>query len=81
VPAPERVNLLVGAIEIILGLALWVPALQSYAAMGVIALLIAVFPANIYHFQKARKTGKQLIATIIRLPIQGLLIWWAYSFV
>ncbi len=81
VPAPERVNLLVGAIEIILGVALWIPVLQSYAAIGIIAILIAVFPANIYHFQKAREKKKQLLATIIRLPVQGLLIWWAYGFV
>ncbi len=81
VPAPKRVNLLVGAIEIILGIGLWIPTLQSYAAMGIIALLVAVFPANIFHHQLAKKEGKLVLATIIRLPVQGLLIWWAYTFI
>jgi uncharacterized membrane protein len=51
------------------------------AAMGVITLLMAVFPANIYHFQLAVRKGKYIIPTLIRLPIQGLLIYWAYTFI
>ncbi len=81
VPQPEKVNLLVGAIEVGLGLALLFPTTRSLAAYGVIALLIAVFPANWYHHQKARKKQKGVIATLIRLPIQLLLIYWAYTFV
>lgn len=80
VPEPEKVNLLVGAIEITLGLALLFSFTRHYAALGIILLLIAVFPANIYHFQKARKKKKQEMGTLIRLPIQLLLIYWAYSF-
>jgi len=81
VPYPEKVNIFVGVIEIILGVALFIPSLRTYAAYGIIALLIAVFPANVYHFQKARAKGKHVIPTIIRLPIQGLLIYWAYTFI
>jgi uncharacterized membrane protein len=46
----------------------------------IIALLIAVFPANIqmaidfYH-----KQHPSLWAALLRLPLQLLLIWWAYS--
>lgn len=81
VPYPEQVNIVVGVIEIFLGAALLFAPLRSYAAIGIILLLIAVFPANIYHFQKARSKKKQVIPTLIRLPIQGLLIYWAYTFV
>ena len=81
VPEPEKVNLIVGAIEVALAVGLIFEATRSYAAWGIIALLIAVFPANWYHFQKARKKGKHQTATLIRLPIQLLLIYWAYSFV
>ncbi len=80
VPAPEKVNILVGVIEIVLGIALFFSATRVYAVWGIIALLIAVFPANIYHFQKARKKKKGMLGTMIRLPIQLLLIYWAYSF-
>lgn len=80
VPSPEKVNILVGVIEIALGVLLLIPATTSIAAWGVIALLIAVFPANVYHHQKARAKGKHVMATLIRLPIQALLIFWAYCY-
>lgn len=81
VPYPEQVNIFVGAVEILLGIALMIPATQSLAAWGIIALLVAVFPANVYHHQKARKKGKHVIPTLIRLPIQGLLIFWASLYI
>jgi len=80
VPAPEKVNILVGIFEVLLGIGLVIPATRSIAAWGTIALLIAVFPANVYHHQKARAKGKHVIPTLIRLPVQLLLIWWAYSY-
>ena len=80
VPAPEKVNIVVGIIEIILGIALLFSATRSFAAFGIIALLVTVFPANIYHFQKAKAKNKNVTATLIRLPIQLLLIYWAYTF-
>ncbi|WP_046759121.1 DoxX family protein [Kordia jejudonensis] len=81
VPSPEKVNILVGVIEIILGIAVIFEATRSYAAIGIIALLIAVFPANWNHFQMARRKGKYVIPTLIRLPMQAFLIYWAYTFV
>ena len=81
VPSPEQVNLIIGAIEIILGIGLLIPFTRSFAAIGIIILLIVVFPANIYHFQKSLKKGKFVIPTLIRLPVQFLLIYWAYVFV
>lgn len=80
VPAPEKVNLIVGAIEIALGIGVLIPATRSWAAWGIIALLVAVFPANVYHFQKALRKKKMVVPTLIRLPVQLLLIYWAYSF-
>lgn len=80
VPYPEKVNLLVGAIEILLGIGLLFSATRSYAAWGIIALLIAVFPANIYHYQMEKQKGKNTWPTLIRLPIQALLIYWAFTF-
>ena len=81
VPFPEKINILVGSVEIVLGIALLFSITRSYAAIGIIALLVAVFPANFYHFQKARKKGMHIIPTLIRLPVQALLIYWAYTFI
>ena len=81
VPQPEKINILVGVIEMALGILLFFSGTRQYAAWGIIALLIAVFPANIYHHQLAKRKGKNTLPTLIRLPIQALLIYWAYTFV
>lgn len=81
VPKPELVNIIVGVAEIALGLMLLFPQTRSIAAWGIIALLIAVFPANIYHHIKARRKGKHVTATMIRLPFQILFIYLAYLYI
>ena len=68
-----------GLFEIALGVLLFVPALTRVAAWGLIALLVAVFPANI---QMA--VNPQLYSDInptalwLRLPLQAVLVAWAY---
>ena len=80
VPYPKVINYVVGTIEIALGVIMWMDDYRKIAAWGTIALLIAVFPANIYHHQKARKKQKRVTSTMIRLPVQILLIYWAYYY-
>ncbi len=70
-----------GAIEILLGTLLIPLSTRKIAAWGIIVLLIAIFPANInmmlnYLHQK----NSELWITILRLPLQLILIWWAYTF-
>jgi uncharacterized membrane protein len=56
-----------------------VPRARRLAAWGIIALLIAVFPANIYGFQHSEEIfGVSKAQHFIRLPLQGVLILWAY---
>ncbi len=68
-----------GVAEVVLGAMLLVPRFQVMAAWGLIALLIAVFPANLNMAVHAEQfpTISQT-ALWIRLPLQGLLIAWAY---
>ena len=80
-PLPEKINLLVGAVEIALGILVLFTSTRTVAAWSIIVLLVLVFPANVYHFQKALKKKKAVILTLIRLPLQALLVYWAYSFV
>ncbi|MEO1448226.1 MAG: DoxX family protein [Bacteroidota bacterium] len=81
-PNHKAVNWIAGAAEIVLALGLLVEPIRPYAAFGVILLLIAVFPANIYHLQ-SRGAGMKVPIWIlwVRLPIQGLLIWWAWQYI
>ena len=70
-----------GFFEILFGIMIIFPKYRFYGAVGLILLLIAVFPANIY--LALRKEAQEAIGAsqqiaIWRLPIQGLLIWTAY---
>jgi uncharacterized membrane protein len=68
-----------GACEILGGLGLLVPATRRAAAWGLIALLIAVFPANLYMAMHPVEAGAASIAPVLRwgrLPLQVLLVWW-----
>jgi len=78
-PAPLFLIYLSGVFEIALGVLLLVPRFSRFAAFGLIALLIAVFPANIYmtlHPQLFSEFSPT--ALYARLPLQLLLIGWAY---
>jgi len=78
---PKLLNILSGAAEIILGILLIVPFTTYFAAWGIIALLIAVFPANVYMFCKKKRSLSLLkVILLIRLPLQIVLIFWAYLY-
>lgn len=68
-----------GFFEVLLGILLMIPRFQSIAAKGLIALLICVYPANIY---LAQTNGVALgISPLIawgRLPFQFVFIGLAY---
>src|SRR5262245_38707704 len=63
----ERVYLS-GVFEIALGICLLVPRLSRLAAWGIIALLIAVFPANIYLYQHQEIMPAPPLLHLLRLP-------------
>lgn len=81
VPLPVLVNSLTGVAEIVLGVLLLPYATRNVAAWGVIVLLIVVFPANIQMaIDYYGNSHPQLWLAILRLPVQALLIWWAYTY-
>ncbi|MDZ7659870.1 MauE/DoxX family redox-associated membrane protein [Fodinibius sp.] len=71
-----------GAAEMLGGLGILFEKTQVWAGWGLILLLIAVFPANINmtveSIQKSGYTSLFSIATIVRLPLQFVLIYWVY---
>jgi uncharacterized membrane protein len=71
-----------GLAEIVLGVALMVPQTSRWAAWGLVALLIAVYPANIYmalHYDEFLDVAPSIWFHVIRLPLQfvmiGLALW------
>ncbi len=78
-PFPLFLIYLSGVFEIALGVLLLIPKYSRFAAWGLIALLIAVFPANIYMAMNPQIFSEfSPAAQIIRLPIQFILIAIAY---
>lgn len=82
IPAHKLMVDLSGVAEIVLGVGLLIPApiVSRLSAWGIIALLIAVFPANIYVYQNHQEIFPEVdpLLHLIRLPLQGLLILWAF---
>jgi uncharacterized membrane protein len=70
-----------GVAEICGGLGLLIPFTRRAAAIGLIALLIAVWPANIYMAIAAKDFASVAPAWLIwaRVPLQLLLIWWVIA--
>jgi uncharacterized membrane protein len=80
-PAPLVLVYVSGAAEILIGILLYVPAVRPWAAWGAIALLIAVFPANLYMYQQGgAQFGMPDWFLLARLPLQLVLIGWAYLY-
>jgi uncharacterized membrane protein len=80
-PWPSELVLVSGVFEILGGVGLLIPRVRVVSAWGLIALLVAVFPANL-HMALHPEDFPQLppAALWVRLPLQGLLIAWAYRY-
>ena len=79
VPAHRAMVLVSGACEIAGGLGLLVPRLRRAAGIGLIALLIAVWPANLQMLLNARAAHQPAWAQVLlllRLPLQIVLVAW-----
>ncbi len=68
-----------GAAELLLAVGILAPATRALAGLLLIALMVAVFPANVemaLHVERFPALPSWLL--FARLPLQGLMIAWAY---
>jgi uncharacterized membrane protein len=81
-PAPLPLVYVSGFFEILGGAGLLVPRVRRAAAWGLVALYIAVFPANLNmalnHISLAPDHPIPTFALWLRLPLQAVLIAWAW---
>jgi uncharacterized membrane protein len=78
-PWPLLLVYLSGAFEVVLGVALLLPRCRKLAAWGIIALLLAVFPANIHMAVNPEFFPGYTPAMLwARLPLQVLFVVWAF---
>jgi len=82
IPYHRDLVYLSGLAEVVLGVAVLIPRTRNLAAWGIILLLIAVFPANLHvALHDVPLFGGQQglgIWNWVRLPLQGVLILWAW---
>jgi uncharacterized membrane protein len=79
-PSPRALVLLSGFFEVLGGAGLLIPRLRRAAGYGLVALYIAVFPANVYVAMEGLPVfGRELpaLALWLRLPFQLVFIAWA----
>lgn len=80
-PNPLSLVYISGVFEILGGIGLLIPFVSVAAAWGLIALFIAVFPANInqaIHSIPIDGIPHHPVLYWVRLPFQAVLIAWAY---
>ena len=80
-PDPALLVAISGVCEIAGGAGLLVRPLRRAAGWGLIALLVAVFPANIYMaVAPGRIPGLHIARWLLwlRLPLQGVLVTWVW---
>lgn len=81
-PSPQLLVYISGFFEILGAIALQIPALRAIVGWGLIALLLAVLPANIFMLTNHPYIGNLAVPMWIlwlRLPLQFALIclvWW-----
>lgn len=70
-----------GVLEILFGLMLLFPSSRILGAWCIIVLLVLIFPANVQMaIDFYVKKSPYLWIAILRLPLQAVLIWWAYLY-
>ncbi len=77
-PSPNILVIVSGIAEIAGGLGLLIPSMRRLAGWGLIALLIAVFPANIYMVVHPERFGIAPWLLWTRLPLQVAFVVWVW---
>jgi uncharacterized membrane protein len=76
---PETLVRVSGVAEIAGGVGVLVPRTRRLSGFGLIALLAAVFPANLYMARNPANFEKiPAWALYARLPLQPLAMWWTW---
>ncbi len=82
IPQPKLMVLLSGAAEILLGALLLPQTTRTTAAWGIILMLFVFFTVHIHMLQQRNNLFKKVpfFILVLRIPLQFLLIYWAYLY-
>lgn len=79
-PNRRALVLISGFFEVAFGLGLLFEETQRLSAWGIILMLLAFLPAHIYMLQSEKFERIPRWALWVRIPLQFLLMYWAYQF-
>jgi uncharacterized membrane protein len=80
-PAHCELVFLSGVAEVILGIGLLFPQTKNYSLYGIILMLIIFLLVHFYMLSsKKAGAGFPIWALALRIPLQFLLIWWAWHY-
>jgi uncharacterized membrane protein len=72
------INYLAGILEMIIGIGVFIPKFRSIATLGILIMMLAFLPLHIIDvFKENPAIGSHQLA-LIRLPLQFVLIFWAW---
>jgi len=80
-PWPDAMNAISGAAEVLGGVGLIVPWVgRRLAGWGLLALLLAIFPANLHVAMQGKMPGFNFSSTVLwwRLPFQAVFMAWVW---
>ena len=78
-PRPDLLVAVTGVLEFAGAAGLLIPATRTWAAWGLIALLVAMFSANVSAARRGLKLGGRPVTPLwIRAPMQVLFVFWAW---
>jgi uncharacterized membrane protein len=74
----DAINVIVGVLEIVVGVAAFIPQYRQMATLGILIMMLVFLPLHIIDvFRDNPAVGTHKIA-LIRLPFQFLFILWAW---
>ncbi len=80
-PNPSLINKVSGILEIVFGIGICIPVLASISSIGIIILLLGFYATHIYMLQNQKASlGLPKWLLILRLPLQLVLIYWAFQY-
>ena len=80
IPAHLELVYLSGVFEVMGGVGVLIPRFRALAGAGMVALLVAVYPANLYMaFNPELFPDIPVAALYVRLALQFVAFYWAYS--
>lgn len=77
-PAHRALVVASGVAEILGGVGVFSERWRRPAGIGLILLLLAVFPANVQMLLDARSAAEPELLLWLRLPLQGAFLWWVW---